>query len=331
MKRQFCIPVDVEFKTSGAFSHPIGKHPVGTDSVTCPVGDSRGGLELILRTLEEHELQGVFFVETLNTCYFGDSPMGTIARQIYDRGHDVEMHLHPCWVAFLRPDWRTAVQLSAPRDSLAELEDRELEILLEMGLEVFSRWHLPKPCAFRAGNLEADGRIYPVLKRLGVPLSSNVGLGVRWPEDRTLQLAGGRHWMDGILELPVASYRELSFGAYNRWKTFTVIGTGGSEAEELLKAASMSNTGPLIVLTHPGEYVKKLSDDYQSLRFNELARKRLQRLCLFLRNHRDRFDVTTFCRELSLWTSSAGTDNPDWRVTPLAIAKRLIENNIGAF
>src|SRR5438876_10417379 len=97
MRTQVCITVDVEFTIGGAFADPVGKRPVGVESVTCPVGNTGGGLDFILQTLEQHDLPGVFFVEALNTCYFGDAPMGSIARHIRDRGHDVELHLHPCW------------------------------------------------------------------------------------------------------------------------------------------------------------------------------------------------------------------------------------------
>src|SRR5947208_1772985 len=82
-----------------------------------------------------------------------------------------------------------------------------------------------------------DAKIYPILKRLGIPLSSNIGLGAYRPEDPGLHLAGGRHWIDGVLELPVASHRYFNFGSYERWKTFTVIGTGADEAAEILHAA----------------------------------------------------------------------------------------------
>jgi hypothetical protein len=330
MKTQICITVDVEFSISGAFADPTGRQPTGPVSATCPVVGSSGGLDFILDTLERHGLRGVFFVEVLNTCYFGDAPMGTIARYIRDRGHDVQMHLHPCWAIFSQPDWRTLVKSGAPTDSLAGMDEKRLEELLTAGLAVFSRWQLPKPCAFRAGNLQVAATIYPILKRLGIPLSSNIGLGAYRPEDQGLRLAGGRHWIDGVLELPVASHRYFHFGPYERWKTFTVIGTGVDEAAELLRAATKSNASPVVVLTHPSEFVTKTSDDYHSLRVNALSRNRLQKLCAFLTNHADEFEVTTFSKSLPAWTTGEGTINPSWRITPLAIAKRLIENRLAA-
>ena len=68
---------------------------------------------------------------------------------------------------FSQPDWRTLVESGAPTDSLAGMGEKRLEELLTAGLAVFTRWRLPKPCAFRAGNLQVDAKIYPILKRLG--------------------------------------------------------------------------------------------------------------------------------------------------------------------
>ena len=95
-------------------------------------------------------------------------------------------------------------------------------------------------------------------------------------------------------------------------------------------AAAKSNASPVTVLTHPSEFVKKTADDYDSLRVNVLSRNRLQKLCEFLSNHRDEFEVTTFSKSLPAWPAHEGTINPSWRITPLAIAKRLIENHLTA-
>ena len=76
MKLEVAITVDVEFNIAGAFADPLRRRPIGTESVDCPIGGRNAGLDFILDTLETHGLRGVFFVEALNTHYFGDEPMG---------------------------------------------------------------------------------------------------------------------------------------------------------------------------------------------------------------------------------------------------------------
>jgi hypothetical protein len=48
----------------------------------------------------------------------------------------------------------------------------------------------------------------------GLRLASNVGLGLWRPRDPTLQVTGGLHWIDSVLEVPVLSYLQLNMGAW---------------------------------------------------------------------------------------------------------------------
>ncbi len=329
MSLQVALTIDVEFTIGGAFADPLGKQPVGSESVECTIGEEGAGLGFILDTLEAHGLKGVFFVEFLNVCHFGDAPMGTIARRIHARGHDVQLHAHPCWTAFLHDDWQRRVTSATPGDSFAELEDAEIERILQMGLDVFSRWELPRPHAFRAGNLQADRRIYRLLEKYGIPLASNVGLGTYQPSEPELRLAGGRHWIDGTLEVPVSSYVDFRLPGIERWKTFTVIGTGAWEARQWLGRAARSEISPIVVLTHPSEYVLRQGQDYTRLRRNTVARRRLHDLCGFVAGRPREFDVVTFADSAAEWTAKPGTANPRWSASPLARVLRVVENRTG--
>jgi len=326
MSVEVTVTVDVEFTIGGAFADPVGKHPVGEQSVECRIGEEGAGLEFILESLEMHGLKGVFFLEALNTCFFGDEPMGSIARKIHARGHDVQLHAHPCWMAFLDPEWRNRVKGAPPCDSFAELETAEIARALEIGLAAFSRWGLPAPRAFRAGNLQVDARIYPLLEKCGIPIASNVGLGTYQPVDPQLRLSGGLHWIGRTLEVPVSSYMDVRLPGIRRWKTFTVIGTGGLEARQWLCHAADVGVDPIVVLTHPAEFVHSHGDDYSNLRRNEMTRVRFQKLCAFLARHPREFEVVTFADRANAWAAQPGTINPQWHASVLARALRLFEN-----
>jgi hypothetical protein len=254
--------------------------------------------------------------------------MGAIARRIRERGHDVQLHAHPCWLAFMHADWQARVAQAPPCDSLAGLPNEAIERVVQSGLNVFSRWGLPRPCAFRAGNLQVDRRIYGVLEKFGIPLASNVGLGAYLPAEQELRLAGGRHWVGGTLEVPVSSYADVQLPGLSRWKSFTIVGTGRWEARQWLEDAVRVGIDPVVILTHPLEFVYRQGEGYAKLRRNHASRQRLALLCEFLSEHRSEFDVITFSDRVVDWTSRSGTGDPKWRVSPLARALRVIENRI---
>jgi hypothetical protein len=123
---EVCITVDTEFSIGGNFEDPA-LTPVAEPIVLGSVGGKEQGLGFLLESLAEFGVRATFFVEALQTAYFGDEPMGGIARRIAAAGHDVQLHLHPCWLHYETTE-RTK---PAPNDSCAGRTDAELCHFLE--------------------------------------------------------------------------------------------------------------------------------------------------------------------------------------------------------
>ena len=100
---EVCITVDTEFSIGGNFDNPAFT-PVAEPMVLGPVGGKEQGLGFLLDSLAEFGHRATFFVETLQTAYFGGERMGSIARRIAASGHDVQLHLHPCWLHYEQPE-----------------------------------------------------------------------------------------------------------------------------------------------------------------------------------------------------------------------------------
>jgi hypothetical protein len=328
MKTDVCITIDTEFALAGTFTDPARFAPVGAQHVRCDIDGYSHGLGFMLSVFAEHGITATFFVEALNHFYFGDGPMRTIAREIVKAGHDVQLHLHPAWTYFREPAWRERLKVAPPNDSFVGRSQDETEELIALGLATFARWGLPRPVALRTGGLHVDAAVYRAMRAQALPLASNIGLAVYRPAADALQLYGGLHRIDGVVEAPVLTY--LRFAGRANEKTLTLTGTSWTEMESLLSSAHRRRLSPVVILTHPHEFVKFRGNALwrDRPRPNRLNQERLRKLCAFLARERDRYDAVTFAERAPLWQRVPATDNPRLGVPLLRALRGIAENGL---
>jgi peptidoglycan/xylan/chitin deacetylase (PgdA/CDA1 family) len=310
MTTQVCITVDTEFDIAGAFADPWQNQPRGREHVLYEVNGRSEGLGFMLDVFQSNGIQATFFVEALNSFFFGDEPMRDLARRIVTAGHDVQLHLHPCWTAFRDPHWREHLSNKPPNDSMAGRTKAEAVELLRCGMEIFARWGMPPVTAVRTGGLQVDYTVYGAMRACGLKVASNVGLAVYRPTDTRLHLHGGRHWIDGVLELPTLTYRRPTVGRRLNEKTLTITGSCWLEIEALLWQAHATGVSPVVLLTHPHEYVKAVGNNGHGWRRNRVNQTRLEKLCRFLARHRDTFSTVRFRDGSPAWLDQPPTDDP---------------------
>jgi peptidoglycan/xylan/chitin deacetylase (PgdA/CDA1 family) len=327
MKTEVCITVDTEFSVAGALTYPDRYRPVGERAVRCIIDGREEGLGFLLRSLARFEASATFFIEALQTTYFGDGPMGEIAREIHRAGHDAQLHLHPCWMHFGVPP---AHARTRPNDSCSGRSDEELDLFISTGLGTFARWGLPRPVALRTGSLETDLGVYRAMRRAGLALSSNLGLAIYRPPQHELHLHAGLHRIEGIVEAPVLTYRSFRVGRWERLRSLTIQGSSWAELESILWAARRQRISPVVILTHPFEYIKKRGLQYDTVRRNELTQRRFIRLLEFLSAHRAEFSTVTFGRARDAWLAADAQKDAVVEATLLASVRGMVENTLSA-
>jgi peptidoglycan/xylan/chitin deacetylase (PgdA/CDA1 family) len=288
MRTRVCITIDTEFSIAGAFSHPT-LCPVADPMVTCDVAGRSEGLGFLLATFQSHGIPATFFVEALNRHYFKHDPMAPIARHIHHQGHEIQLHLHPCWSVFQHADWRDRVRASPRQDDFFGRDETDTLDLLRQGIAAFSDWGVPKPQVFRAGNLQHDDTLYMALARSGIPYSSNVGLAVFNSGDPRYALYAGRHQRHGVVECPVLTYSDWRIGRRPHLKTLTIAGTSFSEMKTVLEQAHRRGISLVVILSHPFEYIQSRDQNLRHARRHGVAQARLAELCHYLDRNRDRF------------------------------------------
>ncbi len=290
MRTKVCFTIDTEFSIGGAFGDP-SLLPVAEPLVWCKVAGRSEGLGFMLETFRHYGVRSTFFVETSHCYHFGTERMGAIAQHIHAEGHEVQMHVHPCWQLFQHADWRERAKLKRRRDDFLGLSVEESLGLIRHGLDTFATWNLPRPLAFRSGNLQHDDNLYQALAQAGIPYSSNIAVAICDSGEARYRLYSGRHELHGVSEFPVLSFSDWKLGNKQHMKSMTIAGTSFEESVSMLEKARAAGIETVVVLTHPFEYVHKDDVTFQHTRRHSLTQRRLALLCRYLQDNQDRFDA----------------------------------------
>lgn len=326
MRTKVFITIDTEFSIGGAFVDPLDKSPIGAQNVLCEVNGRSEGLGFMLETFQAHDIRATFFTEALQTAFFGDRPMAELVQRIATAGHDLQLHLHPVWTYFDRPNWQQHLAREQPTDNMHGRSVAQLASWMQRGINTFARWGLPAPVALRTGNLMVDRNVYRAMRQVGLKVASNVARAVFEPDEPALRFNAGVHAVEGVTELPVLNYTGLRFGSRLERKSLTITGSSISEATCLLERASASGSPAVVLLTHCHEFVK--GDMRTDLKANRLNQRRLVALCRFLRDAGDRFEVTTMDRMASARDDEVAGPDPLLAVPARFALTRMLQNQL---
>lgn len=331
MKRtEVCITIDTEFEINGALRWPDRREPIGPESLNRTCGKRSHGLGFILDTLERYGLHGTFFIEVMNVHYFGDGPMATIAAEIRARGHDLQLHIHPCWRSLPGRKAGT-IPDDGYSDSFPDYSGSALTALLQEGRDIYTRLTGHPPLAFRSGGLMANRELFSALATTGFRMSSTLAIGVFEPSDPELWVTNGRCRITGVTELPVLAYRSPGVPGLPRRKAATLVGSAWCELKETLDQAVRHDAGPIVILTHAHEFSPNAGTPVAH-RYVPAPRvqRRFDSLCRYLHEHDDRFQAVTFSERYADWISTPlpKNDPPPLQSSLIGLGIRLIENNL---
>ena len=321
-----CITIDTEFSLGGMFQEP-GAEPIADERVFCNVDGEERGLGFLLDTFAKHGTKATFFIEALHPLYFGLEPMGRAMDRILGAGQDVQLHLHPLWMGFHDPNWRLRKAAAPMNDDLDGRTQADIEEMITLGMKSFKDWGAPTPLAMRASQLRVDRTVYRAMANKGLKLASNVGLGIFEPHEEALRLTGGRALIEGVLELPVLTYRQFTLGALKRQRLFAITATSATEASSLLEQAWKAQISPIVIMTHPFEFVRFFDGKVEASP-NRINASRLEAICQKVSGDPSRFRARSFAEAASDWASLPPLKIPELVAPPMATAIRLIVNKM---
>jgi hypothetical protein len=300
MKTKIAITVDTEPSIAGAFADPKNSKPRIHEPVWGEVGGKSQALGYILETLSCFQLSATFFVETVHLSYFSDQIMGEYVQKICAAGQDIQLHLHPCWLNFEQELKRGDTPIS---DQCSELTDDQLVSLITTGRRRICDWTGTTPCSLRTGNFSASESVYRAMKTTGLPVASNICVAVAPPLEASsdqwgdaMSLAGGVHRLQGITELPVTCFRDRGPVGRGRLRPLQITACSFEEHRMQLIDLHRAGASVAVIVTHPFEFLQWSGVGFSRLRANRLVQRRFKRLCAFLAENTDRFEVVPIGR-----------------------------------
>jgi peptidoglycan/xylan/chitin deacetylase (PgdA/CDA1 family) len=232
------ITVDTEALAQGAM-------PIETD-IYGRIGDEQFGVGRIMDLCESHGFPATFFVDTVEHHQFGRPALERLCRTIRERGHDVQLHIHPN----LAPGQRMRF--------MSQYSQAMQESMIREGKELITRWTGAAPVAFRAGSYGANRATIRALKAAGIAMDSSYFAYHRnCTLSRELENAYTNRVfdIDGVREIPVTVYRLFNFGFY---ADYSKIDVNACSAEELRFAVDMfaGRTDVLILFLHSFSFMR---------------------------------------------------------------------------
>ena len=246
--------------------------------------------------------------------------------------HELELHLHPEWRYFRGDAWRKDILLARaegwrPSGSVMECSKQLYGEILDEASATFELATGRRPRLFRSGGLSVAEFIYPLLAERGFIASSSVGVAYNPSKDASLHLCHGQAVIQGLLEFPVTSFADFPLSRSKYLRLLTITGCTFSEIRAVLECANQHQQGPVVLLTHASEFSVAVPNvsGYTDYRANPVTMKRLERLCDFLVENSDRFEVTTLLRCAEQSSGGQACFKP-FQIGPWALLRRWLDN-----
>lgn len=244
------------------------------EHIFCKTAHGELGIHYQMDALEKRDAKGTFFVDILMAYEFGEAPTRQCIDAIMERGHDVQLHLHPTphlcgaddpTLRDIGERWGKDYSVDAFRDAL------------DLAYNLFYNYTGQKPIAFRNGAYHLQNDYFPILAEYGIMVDSTMY------SYKNCQLNGDNKSAtlpflhpSGVLELPVGWLGVEDKNGQRRSTQFTVkYGTYGNYLIQMIQESHNIFAGhgivPLNFILHSYSFLKDntLADAEDLEKWNE--------------------------------------------------------------
>ena len=284
-KMKTLITIDAEFSIGGHFENNSLQPVPAERHIYCKIGGKEYGINLIMDILERYGHRGVFFVETEARFHFGEREVLNIIEHILNRGHEVQLHVHPNFDSFLR-------KKRLPDDMRKYSMDEQTNIIGD-ALAFLSSYGIDNILAYRCGGFYCNLNTIEALRRNNIRYSSNYNLAFfNCDYPRKFGLRNDIFSIEGVLEVPITCYRE--FPIRKRWNSLQVGAASFEEIKESMFHYFRQGVKVVTIITHPFEFVRSWDLQYSKMSPKRFVARRFDNICRFLAMETDKYGVITY-------------------------------------
>lgn len=269
------------------------------------------GINYQMELLDRHGLKAAFFVEGLFATAVGIEPLREVVDAVQSRGHEVQLHLHAEWLAWMEP----SILPGRTGYNIRDFSEDDQDVLIATALANLRAAGAQGVCAFRAGNYGADFRTLRALARNGIaydtsynPCYLDTDCGIR-----TQSLLLHPAPMEGVIEFPIGCFQDYP----RHLRHAQLCACSAAELEGVLMTAWKAGWGSFVIVSHSFELLRLRKTPGRMPLPDWLVVRRFRRLCRFLERNRDKFKTCGFVdldhRELSGGSRTTPLTSPLWR------------------
>ena len=286
------ITVDTEHSIGGAFRDP-NLSPVGNKRRIFAESCGKSyGIPLIMDIADAYNIPLTFFLETLNKYFFGEEETREACQFIIDRGHDVQLHIHPTFLNF---------SLSNPgarfySDNISDYSlDKQIQLIKE-GKDILIRNEAKPPIAFRAGNFGANSNTLEALKVNGFLIDSSYNISYKkFARNISNSELNDSAMLEGIWEIPITNFVECLPLGLKHFRPMDLISASYREMKFVLNQAKQNGPSNITIILHSFSFIKAFDVQYRKIRPRFNVIRRFEKLCRFLHEHPGDYKVLPLC------------------------------------
>jgi len=234
------------------------------------------GISKIMDICDQCGVKSTFFIDVPEVWSWGQSVIQEVGRKILERGHDLQLHVHPDHIT------------KEPRLFLWEYNYREQKEIIKKSVQEFEILWGRRPIAFRAGKYGANYDTLDLLSEIGVKTDFSMHYNNRWCglNGPPLTINRLKRYKD-IVEFPVTVFKSFDFFGIQRFDSISMDGTYLYEFEKIFQEI-VSNKKPTVVvlMLHSFSFVKR-NRDGNLTGINRQALIRVEKMLKYLAIQKD--------------------------------------------